>query len=194
VKTKLAIFASGGGTNAEQIIGYFKNHKNIAVGMILSNNKDAFVLKRALKHKIPQFVFDRDTFYKEKTVDEVLKLNKIDLIVLAGFMWLIPQRFVKNYPNKIVNIHPALLPKYGGKGMYGHHVHEAVVKNKEKNSGITIHWVNEAYDEGAIIYQATCAITPSDTPEDVANKVHQLEYEHYPRIIEQLFLKKHKIR
>jgi phosphoribosylglycinamide formyltransferase-1 len=194
VKTKLAIFASGGGTNAEQIIGYFKNHKNIAVGMILSNNKDAFVLKRALKHKIPQFIFDRDTFYKEKTVDEVLKLNKIDLIVLAGFMWLIPQRFVKNYPNKIVNIHPALLPKYGGKGMYGHHVHEAVVKNKEKNSGITIHWVNEAYDEGAIIYQATCAITPSDTPEDVANKVHQLEYEHYPRIIEQLFLKKHKIR
>lgn len=194
MKTKLAIFASGGGTNAEQIIGYFKNHKNIAVGMILSNNKDAFVLKRALKHKIPQFVFDRDTFYKEKTVDEVLKLNKIDLIVLAGFMWLIPQRFVKNYPNKIVNIHPALLPKYGGKGMYGHHVHEAVVKNKEKNSGITIHWVNEAYDEGAIIYQATCAITPSDTPEDVANKVHQLEYEHYPRIIEQLFLKKHKIR
>jgi phosphoribosylglycinamide formyltransferase-1 len=194
VKTKLAIFASGGGTNAEHIIGYFKNHKNIAVGMILSNNKDAFVLKRALKHKIPQFVFDRDTFYKEKTVDEVLKLNKIDLIVLAGFMWLIPQRFVKNYPNKIVNIHPALLPKYGGKGMYGHHVHEAVVKNKEKNSGITIHWVNEAYDEGAIIYQATCAITPSDTPEDVANKVHQLEYEHYPRIIEQLFLKKHKIR
>jgi phosphoribosylglycinamide formyltransferase-1 len=162
--------------------------------MILSNDKDAFVLKRALKHKIPQFVFDRDTFYKEKTVDEVLKLNKIDLIVLAGFMWLIPQRFVKNYPNKIVNIHPALLPKYGGKGMYGHHVHEAVVKNKEKNSGITIHWVNEAYDEGAIIYQATCAITPSDTPEDVANKVHQLEYEHYPRIIEQLFLKKHKIR
>lgn len=190
MKTKLAIFASGGGTNAEQIIGYFKKHKNIEVGMILSNNKDAFVLKRALKHKIPQFVFDRNTFYKEKTVDEVLKINKIDFIVLAGFMWLIPERFVKTYPKKIVNIHPALLPKYGGKGMYGHHVHEAVVKNKEKKSGITIHWVNEAYDEGAIIYQATCSLAAGDTPEDVANKVHQLEYEHYPRIIKQVILEK----
>jgi phosphoribosylglycinamide formyltransferase-1 len=190
VKTKLAIFASGGGTNAEQIIRYFKNHKNILVGMILSNNKDAFVLKRALKHKIPQFVFDRNTFYKEKSVDELLKLNEIDFIVLAGFMWLIPERFVKAYPNKIVNIHPALLPKYGGKGMYGHHVHEAVVKNREQKSGITIHWVNEQYDEGAIIYQATCAITSSDTPEDVANKVHQLEYEYYPRIIEQVIMER----
>lgn len=190
MKTKLAIFASGGGTNAEQIIRYFKNHKNILVGMILSNNKDAFVLKRALKHKIPQFVFDRNTFYKEKSVDELLKLNEIDFIVLAGFMWLIPERFVKAYPNKIVNIHPALLPKYGGKGMYGHHVHEAVVKNREQKSGITIHWVNEQYDEGAIIYQATCAITSSDTPEDVAHKVHKLEYEHYPRIIEQVIMER----
>jgi phosphoribosylglycinamide formyltransferase-1 len=190
VKTKLAIFASGGGTNAEQIIGYFKKHKSIEVGMILSNNKNAYVLERALKHKIPQFVFDRNTFYKEKTVDEVLKLNRIDFIVLAGFMWLIPERFVKNYRNRIVNIHPALLPKYGGKGMYGHHVHEAVVKNKEKKSGITIHWVNEEYDEGAIIYQATCNLTAADTPEDVANMVHQLEYEHYPRIIEQVIMRK----
>jgi phosphoribosylglycinamide formyltransferase-1 len=190
VKTKLAIFASGGGTNAEQIIGYFKKHKQIEVGMILSNNKDAYVLKRALKHKISQFVFDRDTFYKEKTVDEVLRLNRIDFIVLAGFMWLIPERFVKNYPKKIVNIHPALLPKYGGKGMYGHHVHEAVVKNKEKKSGITIHWVNEEYDEGAIIYQATCDLTAADTADDVANKVHQLEYEHFPRIIEKVILEK----
>ena len=190
MKTKLAIFASGGGTNAEQIIGYFRKNKNIEVGMILSNNKNAFVLKRALKHKIPQFVFDRNSFYKEKTVDEVLKLNKIDFIVLAGFMWLIPERFVKTYPNKIVNIHPALLPKYGGKGMYGRHVHEAVLKNKEKKSGITIHWVNEEYDEGAIIYQATCDLAARDTPDDVANKVHQLEYEHYPRIIEQVILKK----
>lgn len=190
MKTKIAIFASGGGTNAEQIIGYFKKHKNIEVGMILSNNKDAFVLKRALKHKIPQFIFDRSTFYKEKTVDEVLRLNRIDFIVLAGFMWLIPERFVKTYPNKIVNIHPALLPKYGGKGMYGHHVHEAVVKNKEKKSGITIHWVNEEYDDGAIIFQATCDLTPADTPDDVAKKVHLLEYEHYPRIIEQVIMEK----
>jgi phosphoribosylglycinamide formyltransferase-1 len=156
--------------------------------MILSNNKNAYVLKRALKHRIPQFVFNRDAFYKEKLVDEVLRLNSIDFIVLAGFMWLIPERFVKSYPNKIVNIHPALLPKYGGKGMYGHHVHEAIVKNKEKESGITIHWVNEQYDDGAIIHQEKCAISPSDTPDDVANKVHQLEHEYYPKIIEKVVL------
>ena len=156
--------------------------------MILSNKKDALVLKRALKHKIPQFVFDRQMFYKDKLVDEVLKLNKIDFIVLAGFMWLVPERFVKTYPNKIVNIHPALLPKYGGKGMYGQYVHEAVVKNKEKKSGITIHWVNEEYDEGAIIFQATCDIKPADTPNDVAAKVHKLEYIHYPKIIEKVIL------
>lgn len=188
MKTKLAIFASGSGTNAEEIIRYFKKHDKISVSLILSNNKDAYVLKRALKHKIPQYVFNRETFYKDKRVDEVLRLNSIDFIVLAGFMWLIPERFVKSYPNKIVNIHPALLPKYGGKGMYGHHVHEAVVKNKEKESGITIHWVNEEYDDGAIIHQATCAISPSDSPDDVANKVHQLEYEHYPKIIEKVVL------
>ncbi len=189
MKTRLAIFASGSGTNAEEIIGYFKNHPKIEVGMILSNKKDAYVLKRALKHKIPQFYFNRQMFYREKVVDEVLRLNRIDFIVLAGFMWLIPERFVKNYPKKIVNIHPALLPKYGGKGMYGHYVHEAVVKNKEKKSGITIHWVNEEYDEGAIIFQATCDLKPSDTPDDVANKVHELEYHHYPRVIEQVILK-----
>ena len=188
MKTKLAIFASGGGTNAEEIMGYFKDHDRIEVGMILSNNKNAFVLKRALNHKIPQFVFNRQTFYKDKLVDEVLKLNKIDFIVLAGFMWLVPERFVKTYPNRIVNIHPALLPKYGGKGMYGQHVHEAVVKSKEKKSGITIHWVNEEYDEGAIIFQATCDLKPTDTPNDVASKVHQLEYLHYPKIIEKVIL------
>jgi phosphoribosylglycinamide formyltransferase-1 len=188
VKTRLAIFASGTGTNAEEIIKHFKKHDKISVSMILSNNKNAYVLKRALKHRIPQFVFNRDAFYKEKLVDEVLRLNSIDFIVLAGFMWLIPERFVKSYPNKIVNIHPALLPKYGGKGMYGHHVHEAIVKNKEKESGITIHWVNEQYDDGAIIHQEKCAISPSDTPDDVANKVHQLEHEYYPKIIEKVVL------
>jgi phosphoribosylglycinamide formyltransferase-1 len=188
VKTRLAILASGTGTNAEEIIKHFKKHDKISVSMILSNNKNAYVLKRALKHRIPQFVFNRDAFYKEKLVDEVLRLNSIDFIVLAGFMWLIPERFVKSYPNKIVNIHPALLPKYGGKGMYGHHVHEAIVKNKEKESGITIHWVNEQYDDGAIIHQEKCAISPSDTPDDVANKVHQLEHEYYPKIIEKVVL------
>jgi len=189
VKTKLAIFASGSGTNAEEIIGYFQDHPRIEVGMILSNNKKAFVLERALKHKIPQFVFDREMFYKKRIVDEILRLNKINFIVLAGFMWLVPERFVKTYPNKIVNIHPALLPKYGGKGMYGHYVHEAVVKNKEKESGITIHWVNEEYDEGAIIFQATCDLKPSDTPDDVAKKVHELEYIHYPKVIEKTVMK-----
>ena len=189
MKTKLAVFASGSGTNAEEIIGYFKNHKGISVSLILSNNKNAFVLERAIKHKIPHFVFSRNMFYKEKTVDEVLRLNGINFIVLAGFMWLMPERFVKAYPKKIINIHPALLPKYGGKGMYGKHVHEAVVKNKEKESGITVHYVNEVYDEGAIIHQEKCKITSTDTPQDVAKKVHELEYAHYPRIIEEAILK-----
>lgn len=146
------------------------------------------MLERALKHKIPHFIFNRQMFYKEKKVDEVLRLNGINFIVLAGFMWLMPERFVKNFPKKIVNIHPALLPKYGGKGMYGHHVHEAVVNNKEQESGITIHWVNEVYDEGTIIYQAKCSISPNDSPDEVAAKVHKLEYEHYPRIIEKVIL------
>lgn len=188
MKTKIAIFASGSGTNAEQIIKYFEAHDTISVSLILSNNKSAYVLERALKHKIPHFVFDRQVFYKERQVDEILRLNSINFIVLAGFMWLMPERFVKNFPNKIVNIHPALLPKYGGKGMYGHHVHEAVVNNKEQESGITIHWVNALYDEGTIIYQAKCPIASGDSPEDVAAKVHQLEYDHYPRIIEQVIL------
>jgi phosphoribosylglycinamide formyltransferase 1 len=188
LKTNIAIFASGSGTNAEQIIRHFESHDSIKVSLILSNKKDAYVLNRALKHKIPHFVFNRQMFYKEKQVDEILRLNGINFIVLAGFMWLMPERFVKNYPEKIVNIHPALLPKYGGKGMYGHHVHEAVVNNKEQESGITIHWVNEMYDDGSIIYQARCPVAPDDSPDDVAAKVHQLEYEHYPRIIEKVIL------
>jgi phosphoribosylglycinamide formyltransferase-1 len=146
------------------------------------------VLQRAENHRIPQYVFSRHIFYKEKLVDEILRLNGIDFIVLAGFMWLVPERFVKNYPNRIVNIHPALLPKYGGKGMYGSFVHEAVVKNKEKESGITIHWVNEAYDEGNIIFQAKCKVESGDNADAVASKVHQLEYEHYPKVIEQVIL------
>ena len=188
VKSKIAIFASGSGTNAEEIIKYFKNHEKISISLILSNNPKAFVLQRAENHQIPQFVFSRSTFYKEKVVDEILKLNAIDFIVLAGFMWLIPERFVKNYPNKIINIHPALLPKYGGKGMYGSFVHEAVVNNKEKESGITIHWVNEEYDEANIIFQAKCQVSPGDSADDVANKVHKLEYEYYPEVIEKTIL------
>lgn len=188
MKTKIAIFASGSGTNAEEIIRHFQNHERIDISLILSNNPKAYVLQRARNHKIPHLVFTREMFYKERSVDEVLKLNGIDFIVLAGFMWLVPGRFVKNFNGKMVNIHPALLPKYGGKGMYGSHVHEAVVKNKEKESGITIHWVNEVYDEGNIIFQAKCKVEPSDTADDVANKIHQLEHEFYPRIIEKAIL------
>ena len=183
MKRKIAIFASGSGTNAEAIIKYFENHESIEISMILSNNPKAYVLQRAENHKIPQFVFTREMFYKKKIVDEMMKSNGIDFIVLAGFMWLIPERFVLNFKNKMVNIHPALLPKYGGKGMYGSHVHEAVVVNKEKESGITIHWVNAAYDEGDIIFQAKCNVDPTDTADDVANKIHKLEHVFYPRII-----------
>lgn len=190
MKSKIAIFASGGGTNAEAIINYFQNHESITVALILSNNPKAFVLQRAENHKIPHYVFNRQGYYKEKIVDDILRLNGIDFIVLAGFMWLVPERFVKNYPNKIVNIHPALLPKYGGKGMYGDHVHEEVVKNKEKESGITIHWVNELYDEGSIIFQAKCELSPKNSADDVADKVHKLEHEHYPKIIEKIVLEK----
>ena len=188
MKRKIAIFASGSGTNAEQIIQHFKDHDGISVALVLSNNPKAYVLQRAENNQIPHYVFSRHDFYKEKIVDEILKLNGIDFIVLAGFMWLVPERFVKTYPNRIVNIHPALLPKYGGKGMYGKFVHEAVVKNKEKESGITIHWVNEHYDEGNIIFQATCPLTSEDGPDDVAEKVHALEYEHYPKVIEKVAL------
>lgn len=188
MKRKIAIFASGSGTNAEEIIKYFQNHENIEISMILSNNPKAFVLQRAEKHKIPHHVFTRNEYYKERKVDEILKSGGIDFIVLAGFMWLVPERFVKNYPNRIVNIHPALLPKYGGKGMYGNFVHEAVKNNNEKESGITIHWVNESYDEGNIIFQAKCTLNSDDTPDDIASKVHKLEYLHYPKVIEKVVL------
>jgi len=188
LKRKIAIFASGSGTNAEEIIKYFQDHENIEISMILSNNPKAFVLQRAEKHKIPHQVFTRNEYYKERKVDRILKSGGIDFIVLAGFMWLVPERFVKNYPNRIVNIHPALLPKYGGKGMYGNFVHEAVKKNNEKESGITIHWVNESYDEGNIIFQAKCTLNSDDTPDDIASKVHKLEYLHYPKVIEKVVL------
>ena len=188
MKSKIAIFASGSGTNAEEIIKHFQNHERIEISLVLSNNPKAYVLQRAKNHKIPHFVFNRQMFYKERLVDDVLRLNGIDFIVLAGFMWLIPERFVNNYNNKMVNIHPALLPKYGVKGMYGKYVHEAIVKNKEKESGITIHWVNAAYDEGNILFQAKCKVDISDTAEDVASKIHKLEHEHYPIVIERTIL------
>jgi phosphoribosylglycinamide formyltransferase-1 len=184
-KINIAIFASGNGTNAEAIIKHFRNSKIAKVALILSNNKDAYVLERARKHGIPSVTFTRKEFYDSTFVDEQLKKHGIDFIVLAGFMWLVPARLVDAYENRMVNIHPALLPKYGGKGMYGMHVHEAVVKNREKESGITIHWVNKVYDDGHIIFQGKCTVDPDDTAEDVAAKVHQLEYAHYPVVIEE---------
>lgn len=185
-KKNIAIFASGSGTNAEQIMKHFKDHAAARVKLVISNNADAFVLERAKKFGVETLVFNRKKLNDTTEVDDTLDQNQIDFIVLAGFMLLFPARLVKKYMNRIVNIHPALLPKYGGKGMYGAFVHEAVVQNKDKESGISIHWVNEVYDDGQIIFQAKCAVDPSDTAESVAAKVHQLEYEYYPKVIEEL--------
>jgi len=180
---KLAIFASGSGTNAENIIRYFSGNKAVQVCMILSNNKDACVLERAKKYKIPAVVFDRDNFYKTDEILNLLVSNQVFMIVLAGFLWLIPLNILRAYPQRIINIHPALLPKYGGKGMYGSRVHQAVIDNRDPESGITIHYVNEEYDKGNIIFQTRCEVLPSDTPESLAARVHQLEYKYYPEII-----------
>lgn len=185
-KKRLAIFASGSGSNAEKIAEYFANHTDIEVSLILSNNPQAGVIARARRLHIPVVLFDRKTFYETHRIIEILQNEHIDLVILAGFMMLIPEAMVQAFLNKIVNIHPALLPKYGGKGMYGHFVHEAVVAAKESESGITIHFVNERYDEGGIIFQAACKVTPTDTPEEVARKVQVLEHQHYPEVIERL--------
>jgi len=182
----IVLFASGSGTNVENIVNFFKNDQDTQISMILTNNPKAYVIQRAEKLGIPVRVFNRDDFYKNNTIIDLLKKIKPDLIILAGFLWLIPENMIKAFPDKIINIHPALLPKYGGKGMYGSKVHEAVVANKEKESGITIHYVNERYDEGNIIFQAKCEVLPTDTPDDVANKVHGLEYKHFPRVIARL--------
>lgn len=183
---RLAIFASGSGSNAEKIAEYFKNHPNIEISLILSNNPQAGVIARARKFQIPVVLFDKKTFYDTKRIVELLQNQHIDLVVLAGFMMLIPEAMVQAFPNRIINIHPALLPKYGGKGMYGHFVHEAVVAAQESESGITIHYVNEHYDEGTIIFQASCPVSPTDTPEDVAKKVQVLEHQHFPEVVEQV--------
>lgn len=182
----IAIFASGSGTNAENIARYFSNSETIKVAVVLSNNKNAGVHARMEKLNIPSVSFTREEFIEGTAV--LAKLAEYDtvLIVLAGFMNKISDTLLKAYPNKIINIHPALLPKHGGKGMYGMHVHEAVVAAGEEESGITIHYINENYDEGAVIFQATCPVLSTDTPEEVANKVHTLEYAHYPHVIEEV--------
>ncbi len=180
----IAIFASGGGSNAEAIIRHLKNHTHLSVQLIVSNRKNAGVLDRATNHDIETLIIDRAGFYEEKNIIANLAPHKIDLIVLAGFLWLIPKYLIKEFPNRVINIHPALLPKYGGKGMYGHHVHQAVFDNKEKESGLTIHYVNEHYDEGNIILQARCPLTSTDQPEDIARKVLSLEHQVYPVAVE----------
>lgn len=183
---RIAIFASGSGTNAENICAYFAERDDVDVSLIFTNNPMAGVIKRALKLQVPVVFFDRKTLYHTGKIPQILQNEGIDLVVLAGFMMLVPPVLVHTFPNKMVNIHPALLPKYGGKGMYGHFVHEAVVNAGEKESGITIHYVNEHYDEGDIIFQASCDVSPTDTPDDVARKVHALEYAHYPRVIDEI--------
>ena len=183
---RIAIFASGSGSNAQNIIEYFADNKNIIVDSVWTNNPSAYVLERAKKCGIDSFIFSREEFKSTLFVVQKLKNRNINLIVLAGFLWLIPSNLIQNF--RIINIHPALLPKYGGKGMYGMNVHQAVVENKEIESGISIHFVNEKYDEGEIIFQAVCPVLPSDSPEDVAEKVHQLEYKHFPEVIEKVLI------
>jgi phosphoribosylglycinamide formyltransferase-1 len=182
----IAIFASGSGTNAENIIKYFSNNKSAKVSLVLSNKREAYVLKRAATLNVRSVFFDRKELYEKEKVLRYLSIYKIDFIVLAGFLWLIPESILELYDKRIINIHPALLPKYGGKGMYGERVHEAVIASHDKESGITVHYVNKLYDEGDIIFQTRCSIDPDDTPATLAAKVHALEYEYFPRIIEEL--------
>jgi phosphoribosylglycinamide formyltransferase-1 len=181
---KLAVFVSGSGTNAQNIIRYFSGNEQIKVDSLWCNKPDAYALVRGAAHGVDSFVFNRKQFYESNEVVEKLKNRGIDLIVLAGFLWLVPDNLIDNFP--IINIHPALLPKYGGKGMYGMKVHQAVVQNQDTETGISIHFVNQKYDEGELIFQAKCPVLPSESPEDVAKKVHGLEYQYFPVVIEQL--------
>jgi len=180
----IAIFASGNGSNAEKIIKHFENRADTRVTLVLSNNKNAFVIKRAKNLGVETVTFSKEQFYKTNEILEILNQNNTDLIVLAGFLWLIPGNLLQNFPKRIINIHPALLPKYGGKGMYGEKVHESVIKNGEVESGITIHFVNEFYDEGQIIFQARCLVEPSETIDSLAIKIHALEHEYFPAVVD----------
>jgi len=182
--SRIAIFASGSGTNAEAIMKHFQHHATAGVVLLLSNNPEAYALERAKKFNVPTKVFDKKQWRESEVVLAWLKEKQVTHVVLAGFLWLIPSYLIKAYPTQIINIHPSLLPKHGGKGMYGMKVHEAVRAASDTESGITIHAVNEHYDEGEIILQAKCLIDPKDTAEDIANKVHKLEYEFYPKAIE----------
>ena len=179
----IAIFASGSGSNARKILEYFEDIPEVEVSIIITNKKNAGVLSHANEFDIPSMKIDRSYFYESECILEVLKAENVDLIVLAGFLWLIPPYLITSFPNRIVNIHPSLLPKYGGKGMYGRYVHQAIKENNELESGLTIHFVNEKFDEGGHIFQASCALSPTDSPEEIAAKVLQLEHKHYAEVI-----------
>ncbi len=183
---RIAIFASGSGTNAQKIIEYFSSSKDIVVDSLWSNNENAYALIRAEKLGIETFTFEQEEFYRSNEILDKLDDHRIDMIVLAGFLWLVPRSLTELFT--VVNIHPALLPKFGGKGMYGMNVHKAVLASKAKESGITIHRVNQNYDEGDIIFQATCPVLPGDTPESLAARIHELEHQNYPRVIEEMLL------
>jgi len=185
---RIAIFASGNGTNAENIIRYFKQSTDITVDIVLSNNANARVLDRSEKLSVPTATFSKDEFYKSSKVVDLLKEKAIDLVVLAGFMWLVPENIITAFHEKIINIHPALLPKYGGKGMYGAHVHRAVSEAKETSTGISIHYVNNKYDDGDIIFQASVNIKAGENPDTIAEKIHVLEHRHFPVVIEEILL------
>jgi phosphoribosylglycinamide formyltransferase 1 len=189
---QIAIFASGAGSNTREIIRHFQHHPRIRISLIVCNKPGAGVLQIADREKIPALMLEKDNFFRGDAYVETLKEFGIDFIVLAGFLWKIPDALIKAYPGKIINIHPALLPKYGGKGMYGAHVHESVIKAGEKESGITIHYVDEYYDHGQPIFQSTVAIESTDTPESLAAKIHQLEHKFYPVIIEEILNKPNK--
>ena len=185
----IAIFASGSGTNAENLIRFFRTNPIGRVRIVLTNRPGAGVLKRAQALEVETVVFSRDQLYGSAEVLNLLLERQIDFLVLAGFLWLVPESLLESFENKIVNIHPALLPKYGGKGMYGDHVHKTVIEAGDSESGITIHYVNQKYDEGDIIFQARCPLEPGDTPASLAGKIHDLEYTHFPRVVEDLLKK-----
>lgn len=193
-KTRLAIFASGDGTNAENIIKYFKKHPSIEVHSLLCNNKNAGVLERIKPYNVNPKIFNKEDLYENDEIKSYLEWFEVDFVILAGFLWMIPEALINQFPHGIINLHPALLPSYGGKGMYGMKVHEAVINNHESESGITIHLVNKRYDEGEILFQAKTTISDLDNPETLAIKIHELEHQHFPRIIEDYVSNYHAIR
>ncbi|MFH0756909.1 MAG: phosphoribosylglycinamide formyltransferase [Bacteroidota bacterium] len=186
---RIAILASGEGTNAENLINYFRTSNSGRVVLVLTNKPGAGVIARARSLEVETVVFDREQFYKTGSIVALLKERGIDFIVLAGFLWLVPSLLLASYAGRVINIHPALLPKYGGKGMYGNRVHQAVIENGDSRSGITIHHVNQVYDEGAVIFQASCPVEKDDTPESLASKIHSLEHAHFPVVVEELLNK-----